>query len=62
MEYSPRCLCPPLWLVGWEGLGGPCSSGRKGREKLVLLKLKSWSVLQDLLLDVGELIFALIPV
>ena len=33
-----------------------------GQEKLVLFKLKSWGVLQDMVPDVGELIFAQVPV
>ena len=31
-------------------------------ERLVLFKLKSWSVLQDMIPDVGELILAQVPV
>ena len=49
-------VCAPLWLVGWEGKGGPVGGG------LVLFEFKSWSVLQDMVPDVEELIFAQVSV
>ena len=58
MEYLPRSLWPPLWLVGWE----VWRSHRGQEEKLVLFKLQSWSVLWDVVPDVEELIFAQVTV
>ena len=53
VRYDEGVDGTPTWnthQVGWEGWGGPC---RGGEEMLVLCKLTSWSVLQDLVPDVG---------
>ena len=57
MGILAKKMCvPPLWLVG-RGV-----MAHVGDVNLGLFNLKSWCVLQDLVPDVWELIFAQVPV
>ena len=57
--YQEEFCASPTMVSGWgwvrEVLQG-------GEEEMVLFKLKRWSVLKDMVPDVGELIFAQVPV
>ena len=57
---TKKKFVPPIMVSGLAGVGRSCSGG--GEKELVLFKLKTLSVLQGMVSDVEELIFAQIPV